>query len=433
MNNKKGFTLIELLAVIIILAIIALIAVPVISNIINSGKKSVARSNALHYIKALEDNNGYASANQSGYTKITGNKNVKDIKIDVKRTKPEKGTISINSDGMVTYAKMVFNGYWVEYNGTDAKVTGKYTPGKVNITFINDDTVIETRQINEGSTIGSFPNITLEENQELIGWYLDSEFNTVAETTTQVDDDISVYVKITRTCGQFATDSWEKISKNSYPVGCEKEVEIDMDDDGTPESYTVRVANNTRPEECETDGFSQTACGFVIEFSTLLETKEMNSQHSNAGGWKASPMVTYLNTTIYNKLPSNLKNVIIPTYPIVSSHGYSSTSDDITESDSVINKLYLLSPTELGDSTKGYDYARYNTRKLDYYYDNSNTSSRSRRVKKMISGTDEKWWLRSAVGGDINSFFYVDDKGAVGYKTVWNYLGIAPAFRLRTN
>ena len=428
MNNKKGFTLIELLAVIIILAIIALIAVPVISNIINSGKKSVARSNALHYIKALEDNNGYASANQSGYTKITGNKNVKDIKIDVKRTKPEKGTISINSDGMVTYAKMVFNGYWVEYNGTDAKVTGKYTPGKVNITFINDDTVIETRQINEGSTIGSFPNITLEENQELIGWYLDSEFNTVAETTTQVDDDISVYVKITRTCGQFATDSWEKISKNSYPVGCEKEVEIDMDDDETPESYTVRVANNTRPEECETDGFSQTACGFVIEFADVVSTHNINTKATSAGGWKNSEMISYVNEDFYNKLPSDLKNVIIPTYPIVSGGGVD-TSEDVTESDTGINKIYLLSINEAKYNISGDAKANY-TRTLDYYKINNKNSAL---IKKDVSGSPIRWWTRTAYSGYDFIFFQITDTGSYGNSTSRLVIGVAPAFRLRAN
>lgn len=429
MNNKKGFTLIELLAVIIILAIIALIAVPVISNIINSGKKSVARSNALHYIKALEDNNGYASANQSGYTKITGNKNVKDIKIDVKRTKPEKGTISINSDGMVTYAKMVFNGYWVEYNGTDAKVTGKYTPGKVNITFINDDTVIETRQINEGSTIGSFPNITLEENQELIGWYLDSEFNTVAETTTQVDDDISVYVKITRTCGQFATDSWEKISKNSYPVGCEKELVMDVNEDGTDETYRIQIINNTSSDECDTEEFSQSACGMVFQFKDVLnssaDNKEMNNNPVCYGGWPQSKMYTYLNTTIYNMIPSDLKSLIINT-KVVSGHERNVTTNYVST-----DKLYLLSTKEVGHE-QGSDSVSTETRVLDYYL---GTSSNSEQRKKYNVGTNYSvdWWLRSAYSYGAPENFYFVSGGACRDAKANTARGIAPAFRLRAN
>ena len=55
MKNKKGFTLIELLAVIVILAIIALIAVPIVLNMINSARKSAARSAALGYVDAIMD------------------------------------------------------------------------------------------------------------------------------------------------------------------------------------------------------------------------------------------------------------------------------------------------------------------------------------------------------------------------------------------
>ena len=75
----------------------------------------------------------------------------------------------------------------------------------------------------------------------------------------------------------FAIDSWETIAKNvkngnigNYPAGAEKEVEIDG------KSYTVRVANNTKPEECTRQDFSQTACGFVVEFADIVEYRNMN-------------------------------------------------------------------------------------------------------------------------------------------------------------
>ena len=54
----------------------------------------------------------------------------------------------------------------------------------------------------------------------------------------------------------FATDTWEEIADNvksgnasKYSVGTEKEVELD----GT--SYTVRVANNSTPDECNGTNF----------------------------------------------------------------------------------------------------------------------------------------------------------------------------------
>lgn len=63
--------------------------------------------------------------------------------------------------------------------------------------------------------------------------------------------------------------------------------EITIDGYGT---LTVRVANNTTPNECTAEGFSQTACGFVIEFEDVITTYNMNSSDTNVGGWKDSEM-----------------------------------------------------------------------------------------------------------------------------------------------
>ena len=87
----------------------------------------------------------------------------------------------------------------------------------------------------------------------------------------------------------FANDSWSDIAMfvnegelDAYPVGSEKEVEIN----GT--SYTARVANNTTSEKCSEENFSETACGFVIEFVDIVETRTMNLTNSNVGGWPVS-------------------------------------------------------------------------------------------------------------------------------------------------
>ena len=133
MKNKKGFTLIELLAVIVILAIIALIAVPIVLNMINSARKSAARSAALGYIDAIEYNNGFASlgsdAEVSGYTKITSG-NVSEITSTLgshlKGKAPTSGSVVIDANGKVESATdLCFNGYKVQYDGKDARVEGK--------------------------------------------------------------------------------------------------------------------------------------------------------------------------------------------------------------------------------------------------------------------------------------------------------------------
>lgn len=52
---KKGFTLIELLAVIVVLAIVAIISVPIVGNVINSGKTEATENSTSFYVKEIED------------------------------------------------------------------------------------------------------------------------------------------------------------------------------------------------------------------------------------------------------------------------------------------------------------------------------------------------------------------------------------------
>ena len=51
---KKGFTLIEMLAVIIVLAVIAVIAIPIVANVIESGKIGATENSTNIYIKEVE-------------------------------------------------------------------------------------------------------------------------------------------------------------------------------------------------------------------------------------------------------------------------------------------------------------------------------------------------------------------------------------------
>ena len=122
MKNKKGFTLIELLAVIVILAIIALIATPIVLNMIESARKSAAKSSALGYIDAIEYNNGFAmlgsDAGVSGYTKVESG-DIANINIKLKGKKPESGTVTIDSSGKITEAELCVNGYKVKYENRD--------------------------------------------------------------------------------------------------------------------------------------------------------------------------------------------------------------------------------------------------------------------------------------------------------------------------
>ena len=227
----------------------------------------------------------------------------------------------------------------------------------------------------------------------------------------------------------FATDSWSTIIANvkagygsEYKVGSTKEVDLGT----TYGTHTLRIANTSTPSECSTAGFSQTACGFVLEFADIITTHKMNDTATNVGGWPATSMRTFVNNDIYNAIPSEIKNAIIDT-TVVSGHGSTSGETNFTSTD----KLYLLAPKEIYTNWSiSVDTAKDLTRTLDYYTNiGVTTSSYSGAIKK--NGTsDSSWWLRAASSRDTYSFLGVDNPGIGIATAALNTIGVAPAFRL---
>ena len=163
---------------------------------------------------------------------------------------------------------------------------------------------------------------------------------------------------------------------------------------GTYGTHTIRVSNTTTPSECDTSGFSQTACGFVLEFADIITTHKMNDTQTNKGGWPATSMRTFLNNDIYNALPDDLKNGIINT-TVTSSYG-SSDSANFTSTD----KLYLLEAKEVFINYTG-GTAKDFTRTLEYYRDlGVTTKNVSSAIKKNGSSTSS-WWLRTVLNDNI--------------------------------
>ena len=251
---------------------------------------------------------------------------------------------------------------------------------------------------------------------------LSGKFNNLSELTTD---------KITEgKCEEtppknFSTDSWETIveaveegNTSKYNVGDTKDVELEGYG-----KHTLRIANKSTPSECSTAGFSQTACGFVLEFADIITTHKMNDASTNVGGWPASSMYTFVNTNIYNAIPREIKNAIIDT-TVVSGHESTSEEANFTSTD----KLYLLEPKEIyTDWTNSYDTA---TRTLDYYTSiGVTTNNYSGAIKK--NGTRASyWWLRAASPSITGVFLYVGSNGGRSGYYATNAYGVAPAFRL---
>ena len=294
-----------------------------------------------------------------------------------------------------------------------------------------------------------------------------SETNIIPQTNATVKVYYGTY---------FVKDSWETIAANvrdgntsMYNVGDIKCVKIEgitppIDAGCGDEEFAVRLVNKRAPSECNTEGFSQTACGFVLEFTSVIEKYNMNPAGEykgtnyprgwNVDGWPASSMYKYLNgikngttwnrtDTLFSKLDSNLQNVIIDTYT-VSGHGPTVGEQNFESYD----KLYLLSTKEVwgncGDGTNGttncYDTATNVTRQLDWY--NADIESGRTQVTTSNSGSTlintpikyyqsaEWYWLRSANSINNYSFKYgYSDGYRYGY-TATSTGGIAPAFRI---
>ncbi len=246
-------------------------------------------------------------------------------------------------------------------------------------------------------------------------------------TVTYVQKDSSAFT-IPRPIS-FAVDSWDTIISvirygdyDFYQLGDTKE--IDMGSYGT---HTIRITNKSTPSECSQAGFSQTACGFVIEFADIIDQHTVRTNNNTTGGWPACEARRYVNNEVYNALPSDLKPYILDTY-VVSDHNRSETENFVST-----DKLYLLSAMEVW----GQDYNHMGlNRKLDLYEINENViygGSTSTAIKT-YNGSPDIWTLRTpnltadGSGYSDDCFFYIWKTGVYGANNEAD--GISPAFRI---
>ena len=379
MNKSKGFTLIELLAVIVILAVIALIATPLIMGTITKAKRNSMKDTAYGILKAGEQYVGekllLAENDYNGETITLPNQN----KIQYKGGNGLTGELQISKEGNLA----------IQIHNNQFCAIKNFGESEVTVTDYDE----ETCKLND------------------------------------TPDSVS-----------FATDSWETIVANVrrnpsvYHVGDTKEIELTGDYAGT---YTLRLANTSTPAECAGTDFSQSACGFVVEFEDIITKEKMNSSDTNKDGWPGSELYQKLNpkngdttnSVIYNALPEDLKQVIVDT-KVISSHG----SDDSTNFTS-IDKLYLLATKEIWgkdgtSNTIGGDTSDNQTRQLDYYKSIGVTTNNYSGAIKQYQGSNEFWWTRSAYSSDRYNFYRVDSKGHRDSIPSPNIYGVAPAFRI---
>ena len=221
--------------------------------------------------------------------------------------------------------------------------------------------------------------------------------------------------------GAFATSTWAEIKaavqagingldlSEYWAVGDTKSVTLT-----TNEVIELQIAGFNH--DTYSDGVTAPVT-FVMK--DCLNTKaQMNSSNTNTGGYPASAIKTYVETNIYNKLPSDLKAIVAPvkkkcytTYNQASSLGEANYD------------VWLLAEAEVFDSVS-YTVGNGEGTKYPIFTDNAS------RIKK-VNGSANSWWLRSAYSSYSAYFVYVYSGGFVDGNSASGSYGVAVGLCIR--
>ena len=367
---------------------------------------------------------GYTEVYRQNLTGTTDTSVTPAVNIYEGFTAPETQTVNIDGDGsrVVTYLYKR-NKYTLTLEDTEY----------IQTTFTNGTKYYYDTEITlEAKTINGYT---------FLKWSNDSTSNPI---TFNLTGDITMKPIYYAEGLSFASSSWDEIIE-AYNSGDIESLEADMNagttrdvDMGTFGTHKLRIANLSTPDECNTEGFSQTACGFVLEFADIITQHRINpysgavkiNGDGNKGSWEYSEMRTYVNSDIYNSLPILLRNVIIDTM-VVSGRGPYDSANSITT-----DKLYLLSLHEVMKDTSSnkylsnYDKSYDKTRQFDYYAGLNITNTNYTGAIKKLNTSDWFWWLRSGPSSSTECFYGVNNKGSLVNGRTSNYNGVSPAFRI---
>ena len=161
----------------------------------------------------------------------------------------------------------------------------------------------------------------------------------------------------------------------------------------------------------EIDPYGENEVAFVIE-DCISNRHSINKSGSNTGGWRDCEMRKYLNTTIYDLLPDDLKEVIAER-----TIKQTENDEDLISKD----KLWLLSCNEVG--------LEYDTTDKDDVHFSLFKDERSR--IKQQDGETTWYWLRSPNPDYSISFWCVYTSGDGYYINVGNSYGVAWGFLVK--
>ena len=198
----------------------------------------------------------------------------------------------------------------------------------------------------------------------------------------------------------FASESWATLAKIA---------DVAKSNPSAFSSYQGKTRNvaitSNGTHSFEVAGVGMDGAGFTFICTDLVGTHRMNASNTTSGGWERCEMRSWLNGTLINNFPAELRNVIKSvSKKNTSGYGAATTSD----------KLWIPSWTEVGltsGNAEGNKYGIFN--------------SNSDRIRKN-GGSATNWWLRSV---DSSTYFrYVYTDGGLYYGNASIAHGVCPCF-----
>ena len=174
------------------------------------------------------------------------------------------------------------------------------------------------------------------------------------------------------------------------------------------DTKTITVSGNTLTMKLASinDGtgdagtYYPTGTADFISLELLPDNHTMNPTATNVGGWNDCGMRTYLNETIYNSLPSDLKSAI-------AEKGHMRTSgNSSTTLVMAYDKIWLPTSWEMNGGNYFSESSTYNKQYAIF------TDNASRIKKKVNSNTAQSWWLSTPATSSSSAFAHVSTSGA---------------------
>lgn len=150
---------------------------------------------------------------------------------------------------------------------------------------------------------------------------------------------------------------------------------------------------------------------FVLR-DCLADEHRMNKEWTNEGGWAATEMRTYLNSTIFALLPDDLQAVIAPTKIAQIIKGERVECED---------NLFLISKTQAFGKGSWTEYEPDDTH-LDIF------KTERDRVKECGNNGTWFWWLRSPYSSNSATFCTVNGIGNSNHNNAYTAYGVAFGF-----